>query len=184
MDIERWVSVIGYEGFYEVSNFGRIRSLDRISFSNKRSNQLIRGKILLPRVNKHRQNRYTVCLWKNGKVKYDYVSRVVLEAFIGKPLPGQESAHCDGDPTNNCLDNLRWTYHIDNLADKKIHKTDPIGSRNGFSKLTENEIIKIKKLYKKTSYHNSNVKELMETFNVSRGSILNIVSGKSWKHCS
>jgi hypothetical protein len=37
MDIERWVSVIGYEGFYEVSNFGRIRSLDRISFSNKRT---------------------------------------------------------------------------------------------------------------------------------------------------
>lgn len=179
---EIWKSIVGYEGFYEVSNLGRVRSLDRICYSDKRSKQIQKGKILKHRINNKRQNRCSVCLWKNGKVKYYYVSRLVLDAFVGFAELGQEAAHWDGNTLNNCLSNLRWVTHIENLMDKKRHGTDPIGSRNGTSKLTEKQVLEIKKTYKRTSYHNSNVKELMEKFNVSRTIILNIVSNKTWKH--
>lgn len=183
MNIENWLPVVGYEGFYEVSNFGRVRSLDRICHSDKRSSQLQKGKILTPRFNKYRQNRCTICLWKNGVVKYCYISRLVLEAFIGTPADDHQAAHWDNDPTNNQLNNLRWASPTENLSDKKRHGTDGTGSRNSVAKLTEDKVFQIKKEYKRLSYHNSNVLELAEKFNVSRGTILNIVKGKSWDHC-
>lgn len=69
---------------------------------------------------------------------------------------------------NNRLDNLRWTDRIENLLDKKRHGTHPSSSKNGAVKLNEEEVIEIKKLYKRTSYHNSNSLELSKKFNVSR----------------
>lgn len=179
---EVWKSVIGYEGFYEVSNCGRVRSLDRICYSDKRSKQFQKGKVLKYKINKKRENRCTVSLCKNGKSKYFYVSRLVLEAFIGPAKNNQEAAHWDGNTLNNNLNNLRWATHLENLIDKKRHGTDPIGSRNGSSKLNEEQVLQIKKLYKRSSYHNSNVNELSEKFNVSRTVILNIISNKTWKH--
>jgi hypothetical protein len=179
---EVWKKVIGYEDFYEVSNLGRVRSLDRICHSDKRSSQLQKGKILKYRINTKRQNRCTVCLWKTGKVKYCYVSRLVLEAFVGPPGYKQEAAHWDGNTMNNNLNNLRWASHSDNLLDRKRTNTETIGSRNGTSKLTEEQALEIKKLYKRTSYHKSNAKELSKKFNVTISVILSIASNKTWKH--
>lgn len=180
--IEEWRSVVGYEGLYEVSNLGRVRSLDRLCKSNKRSDQWMKGRILKPKINRHRQSRCTVALGKEGKVSYPYISRLVLTAFVGPAPSGHDAAHWDGDPTNNRLDNLRWATDSENMMDKKRHGTDPSGTRNAMSKLTEEQVLYIRRNYRRTSYHDSNALELSKQFNVCRGIILQVAKNKRWKH--
>lgn len=180
--IEEWRPVVGYEGLYEVSSCGRVKSLDRLCESSKRSDQWLKGKILKPKINPHRQNRCTVALNKNGNTSYRYVSRLVLTAFVGAAPPNHDAAHWDGDPVNNALSNLRWASVSENMADKIRHGTATYGSRNGASLLSEEEVMMIRRLYKRESYHVSNAKELAKLFGVSRRVILKIVNNSSWLH--
>ena len=180
--IEEWRPVVGYEGLYEVSNLGRVKSIDRLCKSSKRSSQWMKGRILKPRVNAHRQNRCTVVLNKEGSVFYAYISRLVLTAFVGPPRDGYDAAHWDGNPENNRLDNLRWATVSQNMQDKNRHGTAPIGSRNAMAKLTEEQVALIKNSYQRNSYHDSNALALASQFNVHRGTILQIVKRANWTH--
>ena len=102
MTEEIWRPVVGYEGLYEVSSYGRVRSLDRYD----RRNQFRKGKLLKNRDN---GNGYLICiLSKNGIVKNKYIHRLVLEAFIPNPDNLSEVNHKDEDKTNNNVDNLEW----------------------------------------------------------------------------
>lgn len=113
---ERWISVPGYEGLYEVSDMGRVRSLDRVVIdkqgTRKRS---FKGKMLKP------QNVYTgytmVALSKDGKVSDWYIHRLVLTAFRGEPAPGAEGCHNNDIRSDNRLENLRWDSHLENVRD-------------------------------------------------------------------
>lgn len=93
-----------------------------------------------------------------------------------------DAAHWDGDPTNNCLDNLRWATVSENMSDKKRHGTDSSGTRNAMSKLTDEQVLYIRRNYKRILYHKSNALELAERFNVSRTVILQIANNKRWAH--
>lgn len=180
--IEEWRPIAGYEGLYEVSNFGRVRSLDRLCKSSKRSDQWMKGTILKPKINPYRQNRCTVALGKEGKVSYPYISRLVLMAFIGPAPFGQDAAHWDGNPMNNKLDNLRWATVSENMQDKNRHGTAPKGSLNAMAKLTEEHVAYIRENYRRNSYHGSNAAELACRFGISRCVILQIVRLEAWKH--
>jgi hypothetical protein len=144
----------------------------------------MKGKILRPKINQHRQNRCTVALTRKGVPSYPYISRLVLTAFVGPAPQDHDAAHWDGNPTNNRLDNLRWATVSENMADKKRHGTDPSGTRNAMSKLTDEQVLYIKRNYKRTSYGNSNALELAAMFNVSRGVILGIAKSKAWESVS
>jgi hypothetical protein len=180
--IEEWRPVVGYEGLYEVSNLGRVKSVDRLCNSSKRTAQWMKGRILKPRVNAHRQNRCTVALCKNGKASYPYIARLVLTSFVGPAPKGQDAAHWDGNPVNNCLENLRWATVSENALDKKRHGTDSSGTRNAMSKLTEDQVLYIRNNYRRNSYHDSNALELASKFHVTRGAILSIAANKAWTH--
>lgn len=108
MKNEIWKSVVGYEGLYEVSNMGRVRSLDHIS-----SNRLFKGKVM------SQFNIYTpgkrhpfpykqVKLTKNGKDKMLLVHRLVAMAFLPNPQNLPFINHKDENPSNNRADNLEW----------------------------------------------------------------------------
>lgn len=116
---ERWKPVRGYEGFYEVSDLGNVRSVDRIA----RHGHRLRGKPIASRPNPERGGYVYVSLSRDGQMYTRRVHRLVLEAFVGPAPEGMEGCHNDGDPANNALSNLRWSTHQENIWDKEIHGT-------------------------------------------------------------
>lgn len=99
---EQWRPIEGYEGLYEVSNLGKVRSLDRIDCTGRR----LKGKILIPLMMK---NGYlSVFLCKEGKAKHFLIHRLVAQAFILNPEGLKEINHKDEDKTNNLVDNLEY----------------------------------------------------------------------------
>ena len=98
--IEEWRPVVGYEGLYEVSNIGRVRSLDRFYY------RLHKGKVLSP--TKDRYGYLTVTLNCNGKSKTIKIHRLVAQAFLPNPDNLPQVNHKDEDKTNNNVDNLEW----------------------------------------------------------------------------
>jgi hypothetical protein len=181
--VERWLPVVGWEGLYEVSDQGRVRSLDRVTTSRYRSAQRRKGAILKEKIN-HNRSGYRQVVLSNGEVLYVYVHRLVLEAFVGPCPDGMQCAHGDGDTSNNRLGNLRWTTDSDNKADKILHGTASVGERNGAAKLSEADIQAIRVAYKRDSYHKSNALELAERYAITRGHLLSVVKGKAWKHAA
>lgn len=118
MTLENWRPVPGYEGLYEASDHGRVRSLDRI---DSRGNRAL-GRVLLPDVRPSGHLRVSLC--RNGRVKRMWVHRLVLSIFVGPCPDGLEGCHDDGDPANNAVDNLRWDTKSANARDRQRHGTD------------------------------------------------------------
>lgn len=112
---ERWLPIPDWEGLYEVSGHGHVRSLPR------QNNGLRGGRILKPTLGSH--GYLTVSLCGDGKEKRYLVHRLVLLAFVGPAGPDQETRHLDGDRTNNSLANLCWGTSSDNEWDKIRHGT-------------------------------------------------------------
>ena len=98
--IEEWRPVVGYEGLYEVSNTGQVRSLDRFYY------RLHKGKVLSP--TKDRYGYLTVTLNCNGKSKTIKIHRLVAQAFLPNPDNLPQVNHKDEVKTNNSVDNLEW----------------------------------------------------------------------------
>lgn len=121
---ERWKAVRGYEGLYEVSNMGRVRSLDRITLRRDIQGILrqwkYKGRLLRRNINE--DGYYKVGLSKVTSKNF-LVHRLVLESFIGPRPPGKESIHKDGNYQNAKLSNLRWGTHMENMHDKVRHGT-------------------------------------------------------------
>lgn len=109
---EEWKEISGYEGLYEVSNYGRIKSLEK---SYKICGKAIyhRNEIILKQ--KKSRNYKCVELNANGKSKYFQVHRLVAQAFIPNTHNKPYIDHIDGNPTNNNSSNLRWVTHKENM---------------------------------------------------------------------
>lgn len=126
---EVWKDIGGYEGLYQVSNLGRVRSVRRMANCPvmKSGTRLVRERILKPWrfLRKGKVLALGVDLSKNNKVKKFHIHKLVLTSFVGPCPDGMEACHFpDRDVTNNRLDNLRWDTHSNNEADKLIHGTD------------------------------------------------------------
>ena len=117
---EEWRPVPGYEGIYEVSDRGRVRSLDRI-VETTRFPMRVKGKILNPGQLVYGHMHVNLCC--SGKTIPAYVHRLVMAAFVGPCPDGMEVCHNNGDPTDNRLTNLRYDTHRSNIMDKANHGT-------------------------------------------------------------
>ena len=99
---EVWKDVVGYEGQYQVSNKGNVRSVDRINHIGSKYS----GRMLKPWYQSGGYLQVGLC--KNGKVMSKYIHRLVLEAFVDNPNNLPEVNHLDENKTNNELPNLEW----------------------------------------------------------------------------
>lgn len=116
---EQWKPVVGYEGLYEVSDHGRVRSLDKVVNSSVCTTglRLRKGRLLKQSLTK--SGYCTVQLYTNGKktAKRRYVHHLVLEAFVGPRPEGLECLHGDDDKLNNTPSNLRWDTRLANCRE-------------------------------------------------------------------
>jgi len=113
--VDIWKDITEYKGMYQVSNHGKVRSLDRISADGKK----LKGREL--RLVSNGYGYYTVGLTRNGITKRYYIHRLVYEAFIGKILNSNDINHIDHDKSNNAPHNLESITHHDNLKDQAIY---------------------------------------------------------------
>ena len=113
-DSEIWKPVVGYEGYYEVSDHGRVRSLDRVDTAGRTKKGVIRKAVLS-------RDHMQLALYRDTKMKMKYVHRLVLEAFVGPCPEGMEACHNDGNPSNNHVNNLRWDTQSENMNDRVKH---------------------------------------------------------------
>lgn len=144
---ETWKDVKGYEGLYQDSDKGRVKSLERISIMKNGSKRLIRERILKPRPT--RDGYVQVCLCNSkGEKKNSFIHRLVCEAFHKNPMNKPCVNHIDENKTNNAVSNLEWcTYKENNnhgIHNAKIgkanvkNKSKPVGQYT-----TDGELIKV-----------------------------------------
>lgn len=173
--IEEWRPVVGYEGLYEVSDKGRVRSL-----------WCANGRVLRKRdtpyvlkQSKHGFGYLTVNLAKNGKHATTGVHTIVCAAFRGPAPEGTICGHDDNDPANNRLGNLNWiTYSKNNGDDRQRHGTALNGSTNPQAKLTEAKVRELLLLHEQ----GLSLGQLAKRFEVSKPVVWKITRRQLWKH--
>ncbi|HJU45702.1 MAG TPA: NUMOD4 motif-containing HNH endonuclease [Chitinophagaceae bacterium] len=111
--MDQWKPVNGYEGLYEISQDGNIRSIERIVVTRSGVKRKLKGKLIKSRTNNC--SYVEVRLSKNGIDTTCFIHRLLVEAFIGRIEEGFEVNHKDGNPQNNRLDNLEIVTHSQNI---------------------------------------------------------------------
>lgn len=174
MTEEVWKPVVGFEGLYEVSNLGRVRSLDRVLHSGgavRGYPRRVRGRILKPQ--QHPAGYLHVGLGQAGS---RIIGPLVLAAFRGpRPSDRHEACHNNGRKHDNVLTNLRWGTEAENAQDKVAHGTSPRGENNGCAKLTEADVLAIRA-------SSAGRQSLAATYDVHAKHIDRIRRGTRWAH--
>lgn len=121
-NVETWVPVVGFEGLYECSDHGRIRSVDRVVTRRDGNTAKLRGCVL--KANPFTdQGHLRVDLSKDGRRVPVQVHRVIAAAYLGDCPEGHEVRHMDGDASNNVPSNLRYGTRSENVVDSVNHRT-------------------------------------------------------------
>jgi HNH endonuclease/NUMOD4 motif len=122
---EHWLPVVGYEGEFEVSDHGRIRSLDRVIDGGLGRRRRQKGVMLSPVAGGH-SGHLTVRL--TGQ-RIRYVHQLVLEAFVGPCPEGLNGLHWDDDRSNNHISNLYWGTQSENMFDSVRNNRHPMARK-------------------------------------------------------
>lgn len=124
MEEEIWVDIKGFEGLYQVSNFGKIKSLSRYVCKKDGKKMFVDEKILQPYC-KSNSGYLSIPLSKDGKRCVKTIHRIVAESFIPNINEYRDVNHKDGNKNNNNVDNLEWcthSYNIKHAYEKLKHK--------------------------------------------------------------
>lgn len=172
---EVWIPIKDYEGKYEVSNKGRVKSIGRAVNCNNHY-KFTKDIILKPEILEKGYERVALC--KHGKVKKKQVHRLVLENFNPIKDDTLQVNHIDGNKRNNCVENLEWvTAKENNQHARETGLLTHFGKGN--HKLNADEVRKIRKLYNTGNYSQ---REIGELFDVCRDTINSLLLGKTYSH--
>lgn len=179
--IEIWKDIPEYEGYYQVSNLGNVRSLDRIRETHpsakKQFKVFKKGFLLTPDLTHGGYLRFS--LSKDKKTKKFSSHRLVAQAFIPNPENKEQVNHKDGNKLNNSIDNLEWCTGSENIRHAyKNGLQSQVGEKNAASKLTNEQVKEIKvKLLNGVS-----PKEISNSYPIHRTSVYDIINGRNWSH--
>jgi len=150
---------------YQASSLGRIRNSTT-------------GKILTA---KKRKDGYLHLGLREGQPKrlWRKVSQLVGEAFHGeRPFPKAVIAHRDGTRDNDTPENLYWTTHKQNHADRETHGRAPKGVKNGCAKLSEKDVLRIREMSSKGVRQN----DIADIFGIASSMVSHIKTRRNWRH--
>jgi hypothetical protein len=162
---EVWKDIPGYEGKYQASNLGRIRSLDRPRFKGR---VLKHDKRLSSKDRKRAY--YTICFSVDGFTKYEYVHRCIAKTFVENPENKSEVNHINGDKLNNAVSNLEWINRKDNCK----HSRSVLRKRG--KSLTVDQVLEIIELYGKGMM----MKDIAKLYKIRKLTVGEILNEKYW----
>jgi hypothetical protein len=172
MGNEIWKDIKGYEGFYQVSNLGNVKSLDRKTLYQYK---WIKGKILKPSDNK---GYLRVCLQKNSDKSWKYIQRLVGEAFIPNPNNLPEINHKNLIKSDNYVENLEWSTKQDNMDHAVRNGVILSGENANTAKLTWDKVRIIREWYLEDK--SSTGRGLGKIFGVSKHAINSLLKNEFW----
>lgn len=174
---EAWKPVVGYEGLYEVSNHGNVRSLDRtIHHVGDSRIRTIRGRTL--RQFEDRKRYLWVNLSRAGeKQKVGKVHRLVAEAFLSMPEPGQVVRHLDGNVQNNHVENLLWGTPREN-SDDMVSMGNSTRGEKAYNAVLTLAIVREARILHATGRHS--YRALSIRYGISTGTLASAISRQSW----
>lgn len=111
MDKEIWKDIKGYEGLYQISNLGKVKSMPRM-MKNRKCDEIIKKPSF------SNKGYYRLPLYNDGEVKYYAIHRLVAEAFIDNPENKPTVDHIDRNKLNNNVSNLRWATYKEQLKNR------------------------------------------------------------------
>lgn len=165
--VERWVDIAGFEGLYQVSDLGQVRSIPR----GKR-----KGRVL--KICYDSDGYPLVSLSREGKRHNGIVHKLVARAFVANPNNAPEIDHCDGDKLNCVWTNLEWVTRKENAARAAQLGLYQRGETHTATTITEDDVRNIR--------HAVSIgipkKHVAKAFAVDQATVANIVSGKTWGH--
>lgn len=133
--MEIWKDIQGYEGYYQVSNEGRVKSLARVIVYKDGRTHTFKEKILRPRPHGYNKEYYTVFLCKDTVKCPMYIHKLVAEAFVSNPSGYSEIHHINHNSTDNRAENLKWLSENEH---KRIH-----GKRKVYQYTLDGELVKV-----------------------------------------
>lgn len=169
---ETWVPVYGYEGIYEASNLGRIKSLQRYVKTGT-GIRFVPEKIIKPILGT--RGYFVVNFTAKGKRTQHFLHKLILQSFVGERPLGKEACHNNGNKLDCSIQNLRWDTRSGNHKDKRIHGTWQIGEKANNSKLTEAVVREIRMLKMKPS-------DAVKKYGLSSTNAKRICNYETWKH--
>ena len=174
---ELWKPVVGYEGLYEVSNYGRVESLPRkVQYLGRRGLWTVKERILKTRVG---SGGYLVVGLANKRTWRVPIHILVLTAFDKPRSVGQQAQHLNGNASDSRLCNLRWGTPGENREDMRVHGTTNRGERNGRVKLTKWDVLIEIPCY---SALGLNYTQMAKRLGVVGSTIRGILLGWYWPH--
>lgn len=173
---EEWKDIFGYEGYYKISNTGKILSLERYVKGQRNNLRIQHSRLLKASINQ--DNYYCIVLYKYSKKKTWLIHRLVAIHFVDNPHNLEIVNHKDGNKLN-CNDwNLEWCTTQQNTQHAMENNLLTFGENHGMSKLTDDIVKQIRKEYKPNGECSSY--KLAVKYNVSRVLINLIVRKKIW----
>lgn len=177
MQKEIWKEIEGYEGFYQISNLGRVKSIDRF-VKGQIGLRKAKGDLKIPTLGK--RGYYEIGLNKNSSRKTVKIHRLIALHFIPNPENKPHINHIDGNKLNNKINNLEWCTHAENMRHARVNGLNKdVGETHHNAKLKNSDIIKIRYLRSK---FNKTHQEIANIFNVTRKNITSILNNKTWNH--
>lgn len=168
---EFWKPINGYEGYFEISTFFRVRSLERIVKSKGDGVMQIKSKIMKQRVNA--EGYWQVRLSKNGKRQCKRPHRMYAEAFMQNPENKTHVNHKNLITTDNIPCNIEWNTPAENTEHARVNGAIKCGTQVNHSKLTENQVLEI--------YTSKDTYEIVaKKYGINPYMVYKIRSGTSW----
>lgn len=177
--MEEWKMIPGYECRYLISNYGRVKSMARIVKSGNGAKRIVDECIIEQQVSNVGYKRVALRKIGSKQSKYHSIHKLVALAFLGESELPQVN-HKDGNKLNNMVDNLEYCTMSENM----IHAWDnnlikkASGEKNGSNKISTQSLYVIRERVANGELPSTICKD----FNVSKGSIVEMCSGKTWGH--
>lgn len=182
---EIWWDIPRYEGLYQVSTWGNVKSLVQRRFKKLGNNRVVEIPLGILETTKDHDGYVFVSLWDAGGCRKSLrVHRIVLETFVGVCPPKMECRHLDGDPKNNHLVNICWGTRSENNKDRTRHGRwvspflGKVGELHHSSRLRNCDVPKVHELYSS----GLTIKQVGDSLGVSETVVLGVLHGNTYKN--